>query len=159
MIGATRHIEPAVPSVHVPCMASERHSGQSARRAAAFQLPHRRCVALTQAIDRERPPCAMCPATPLSCLLVRMTAAGHLSPSRRVRAARPWRRSRSWIWRELASSSRAPATRFATLGAAAREKPDGLSGRLPLCATWIEFRNSDRQIYAHERGDYGRAVS
>ena len=70
----------------------------------------------------ERPTLCPAPSTPLT--ISRWSGSRQqamLSSSRRVRAARPWQRSRTWMWRELASSSRAPATHFSTLGAAARE--------------------------------------
>ena len=70
----------------------------------------------------ERPTLCPAPSTPLT--ISRWSGSRQqamLSSSRRVRAARPWKRSRTWILRELGSSSRARATRFATLGASARE--------------------------------------
>ena len=70
----------------------------------------------------ERPTLCPAPSTPLT--ISRWSGSRQqamLSSSRRVRAARPWQRSRTWILRKLASSSRAPATHFSTLGAAARE--------------------------------------
>ena len=70
----------------------------------------------------ERPTLCPAPSTPLT--IYRWSGSRQqamLSSSRRVRAARPWKRSRTWILRELGSSSRARATRFATLGASARE--------------------------------------
>lgn len=70
----------------------------------------------------ERPTLCPAPSTPLT--ISRWSGSRQqamLSSSRRVRAARPWQWSRTWILRELGSSSRARATRFATLGASARE--------------------------------------
>ena len=42
------------------------------------------------------------------------------------------------MWRELGPSSRARARRVLRPLVHPLGKPDGLSGRLPLCATWIE---------------------
>ena len=70
----------------------------------------------------ERPTLCPAPSTPLT--ISRWSGSRQqamLSSSRRVRAARPWQRSRTWILRKLGSLNRARATHFATLGAAARE--------------------------------------
>ena len=70
----------------------------------------------------ERPTLCPAPSTPLT--ISRWSGSRQqamLSSSRRVRAARPWKWSRAWILSELSCSSRARATRFATLGASARE--------------------------------------
>ena len=70
----------------------------------------------------ERPTLCPAPSTPLT--ISRWSGSRQqamLSSSRRVRTARPWQWLRTWILRELDCSSRARATRFATLGASARE--------------------------------------
>ena len=62
------------PSCHA---AHERLSGPSWRGVAASGRRHRRYVALTKAIARSRPPCAMRGIQAAQHLLVRTTAAGH----------------------------------------------------------------------------------
>ena len=143
------------PSCHA---AHERLSGPSSRGVAASGRRHRRYVALTKAIARSRPPCAMRPSMPLSISSFAQRQQDMMSSSRRIRAARPWQRSRTWIRRELGSSSRARVTRFRPL-VHPLGKPDGLFGRVPLCEMWVEFRKSEQQIPRNGRGDHGRTVS
>ena len=121
---ATRpRMRDSLPVAHVPCVRAlrgrlhgQRWRGSSVPTSA---WPNRH----GRAGDRlERPTLCPAPSTPLT--ISRWSGSRQqvmLSSSRRVRAARPWKRSRTWILRELGSSSRARATRFATLGASARE--------------------------------------
>ena len=121
---ATRpRMRDSLPVAHVPCVRAlrgrlhgQRWRGSSVPTSA---WPNRH----GRAGDRlERPTLCPGPSTPLT--ISRWSGSRQqvmLSSSRRVRAARPWKRSRTWILRELGSSSRARATRFATLGASARE--------------------------------------
>ena len=158
---ATRpRMRDSLPVAHVPCVRALRGSMGRVGVAAAFQRRHGRIVTAAQVYRLEWPTLCPAPSTPLTIsrwLGSRQQAM--LSPSRRVRAARPWY-ARALGCGASSASHLARRRRDSRPLVQPLGKPDGLSGRLPLCATrWVEFRNCVLQIYAYRPSDHGRAVS
>ena len=141
---ATRpRMRDSLPVADVPCVRALRGSTGRDGVAAAFQRRHGRIVTAAQVIASNGPPCALLHPRRSPSLVGRAHGSRPCYAPRD--ASEPRGRDNGCALGSCASSAphlargrRALRPLVHPLG-----KPDGLSGRLPLCATWVEFRKSE----------------